>query len=137
MKSDVFSSRTPLNQLMILTEMIHDVRIIRLNAAHDPPDIRKWLGDSVGRWEDNVLVVTTTRIGWPYFKVRGVVAAPQSEAVEIVERFAFDPALGELSYSFTATDPATFTEPVTADRYHVWRYRPGIEVQRYDCTLEP
>ena len=112
-------------------------RIIHMNAdagAGDAPPSP--LGYSVGRWEGNVLVVTTTRVGWPYFKVRGIVAAPQSEAVQFVERFTFNPDGGELIYGFTATDPATFTEPVTAERYHVFRYRPGIEVQPYDCTLE-
>jgi len=122
----------------LLIESDDNERVIHMGADTDPAgQPLSPLGYSVGRWEGDVLVVTTTRIGWPYFKVRGVVAAPQSEAMEIVERFAFDRARGELSYSFTAIDPATFTEPVTADRYHVWRYRPGIEVQPYDCTLEP
>ena len=94
------------------------------------------LGYSVGRWDDNVLVVTTTRINWPYFKVFGLVAAPQSEEMGIIERFTLNQDQGELIYSFTASDPATFTEPVTAERYHVWRYRPGIEVQPYECTLD-
>ncbi len=93
------------------------------------------LGYSVGRWESDVLIVTTTRINWPYFKVRGLVAAPQSEDVEIVERFTLDREVGELTYGFTARDPYTFTEPVTAERYHVWRYRPGVSIQRYGCSL--
>jgi len=94
------------------------------------------LGYSVGRWDDNVLVVTTTRINWPYFKIQDLVAAPQSEDVEIVERFTLDREAGELAYGFTATDPATFTEPVTAERYHVWRYRSGVEIDLYGCNVE-
>ena len=94
------------------------------------------LGYSIGRWESNDLIVTTTRINWPYFKVRGLVAAPQSQEMEIIERFTLDREAGEIVYGFTARDPATFTEPVTAERYHVWRYRPGVSIQRYGCSLE-
>ncbi len=45
---------------MILTEMVHDARIVRMNAQHLPKTIRKWLGDSVGHWEGDTLVVDTT-----------------------------------------------------------------------------
>ena len=122
--------------IRMLIESDDNERIIHMNADTEPAgEPLSPLGYSVGRWEDNVLVVTTNRIGWPYFKVRGIVAAPQSEAMEIVERFTFDAERGELIYGFTASDPSTFTEPVTAERYHVWRYRPGIEVQPYECTL--
>ena len=50
------------DHVMILIEMVHDARIIRLNAEHDPPEVRKWLGDSVGRWEGDTLVVDTTKL---------------------------------------------------------------------------
>src|SRR5882762_7266651 len=43
--------------VMILVEMIHDARIIRMNASHVPDNIRKWLGDSVAHWEGDTLVV--------------------------------------------------------------------------------
>ncbi len=45
---------------MILVEMVHDARIVRMNQEHLPPHIRKWMGDSVGRWEGDTLVVDTT-----------------------------------------------------------------------------
>ncbi len=121
----------------IRIESDDNVRVVHMgddaSAENQPPSA---LGYSVGRWEGNALVVTTTRINWPYFKVFGLVAAPQSEDMEIVERFVLETERGELIYGFTASDPATFTEPVTADRYHVWRYRPGVAVEPYDCTLD-
>ena len=46
--------------MMILNEMVHDARIVRMNAQHLPPTIRKWMGDSVGRWDGDTLVVETT-----------------------------------------------------------------------------
>ncbi len=46
--------------VMILTEMVHDARIVRMNAPHLPKMIRRWMGDSVGHWEGDTLVVDTT-----------------------------------------------------------------------------
>ena len=41
-------------------EMVHDVRIVRLNAKHRPDGVRPWFGDSIGWWEGDTLVVETT-----------------------------------------------------------------------------
>ncbi len=114
-----------------------NVRVIHMDdGTRADEQLPSPLGYSAGYWEDDVLVVTTTRISWPYFKVNGFVAAPQSEDMEFVERFALNRTAGELTYSFTATDPATFTQPVAGESYHVWRYRPGVEVEPYECTLD-
>jgi len=130
-------TRMPNGDIRIGIESDDNVRVIHMdpaaNAENQPPSA---LGYSVGRWEGDDLHVRTTRINWPYFKVLGLVAVPQSPAIEIVERFALNRELGELVYDFSATDPATFMEPVVTPRYHVWRYRPGVEVQPYDCTLD-
>ena len=48
------------DHVMILVEMNHDARIIRLNAEHLPRNVRPWMGDSIGRWEGDTLVVETT-----------------------------------------------------------------------------
>src|SRR5687768_5732922 len=51
--------QTP-DHVMILMEMVHDARIIRMNATtHLPKHIRPWMGDSIGRWEGDTLVVDT------------------------------------------------------------------------------
>ena len=46
--------------VVILNEMIHDARIVRMNAKHDPAEMRRWMGDSVGHWEGDTLVIDTT-----------------------------------------------------------------------------
>ena len=51
--------QTP-NTVLIINEMVHDVRVVRMNAPHLPKHIRKWMGDSIGRWEGDTLVVDTT-----------------------------------------------------------------------------
>ena len=69
--------------VMILAEMVHDVRIIRLGDPKPMPrDIRPWFGDSWGRWEGNTLVVETTNIH-PDQRFRGI---PPSEHTKVIER---------------------------------------------------
>jgi hypothetical protein len=51
--------QTP-DAIMILSEVIHDARIVRMNATHLPSNIRLWLGDSIGHWVGETLVVDTT-----------------------------------------------------------------------------
>jgi hypothetical protein len=51
----------PLRRLLTKShEMLHDARIVRMNAQHLPKNIRRWMGDSVGHWERDTLVVDTT-----------------------------------------------------------------------------
>ncbi len=46
--------------VVILTEMVHDARVVRMNGTHPPASMRKWFGDSIGRWEGDTLVIETT-----------------------------------------------------------------------------
>ncbi|MET0534695.1 MAG: hypothetical protein ABW171_10770 [Steroidobacter sp.] len=108
--------QTP-DHVMIMTEMIHDVRIIRLKATqHTSPQVAPWFGDSIGRWEGDTLVVETTNINptqlavtsplWPY---RGA-----SEKLKVTERFTrTGPEV--LLYKFTVEDPSTFTAPFSGE----------------------
>ena len=48
------------DSIMFLTEMNHDVRVVRMNAEHRPVQVKTWLGDSIGKWKDGVLEVDTT-----------------------------------------------------------------------------
>jgi hypothetical protein len=99
------------------------------NVARELPQPSP-LGFSLGRWEDRTLVVTTTRINWPYFSQLGI---PQSEAVEVVERFTPTQDGSRLDYEMTVTDPATFTEPVKLTQY--WLWLPSVKMLPYECTV--
>jgi hypothetical protein len=98
-------------------------------AARAPPPPSP-LGFSLGRWDGSTLVVTTTRISWPFFSQLGI---RQSEAVEIVERFTPTTDGSRLDYEMTVTDPATFTRPVVL-RQH-WLWLPGVTLLPYECTV--
>ncbi len=88
------------------------------------------LGFSTGRWEENTLVVRTTKSSWPWFDVVGI---PHSEDSEIVERFTLSEHGSRLDYSLTVTDPANFTEPVTVSKFWVWY--PEMTVEPFQCRI--
>jgi len=93
--------QTP-DTVLILNEMVHDARVVRMNAEHLPPAIRKWMGDSVGRWEGDTLVVDTTNFT-DKTRYRG-----SSPDLHVVERFSRLDAK-TLRYQFTIEDPRTWT----------------------------
>jgi hypothetical protein len=94
--------------VMILTEMVHDARIVRMNAEHLPPTVRKWMGDSVGRWDGDTLVVDTTNFS-DKTRFRG-----STQNLHIVERFTRVDG-GNLLYRFTVEDSDTWTRAWTGE----------------------
>jgi hypothetical protein len=93
----------------ILSEMIHDARIIPLDGRpHLASGVRQWMGDSRGRWEGDVLVVDTTNFS-PKTTYRG-----SSERLHLVERFRRIDN-DTLLYQVTIDDPTTFTKPWTIE----------------------
>jgi hypothetical protein len=94
--------------IMILTEMVHDARIVRMNAQHLPGNIRRWMGDSVGHWEGDTLVVDTTNFT---DKTR---FHESTENLHVTERFTRVDAK-TLLYRFTVEDPETWDRPWTGE----------------------
>jgi hypothetical protein len=89
----------------IVTEMIHDVRIIPLDGRpHIPQNIRRWLGDSRGRWEGQTLVVDSTN-----FTDKTHVSGSDRN-LHLIERFTRTDA-NTILYQFTVEDPTAFTLP--------------------------
>ena len=99
--------QTP-DYVMILVEMVHDARIIRLQGGHVPAHVKKWMGDSVGRWEGDTLVVETTNFT-NKTRFRG-----SSENMKVIERFRRTEA-GTILYNFTVVDPDTWATPWTGE----------------------
>jgi hypothetical protein len=94
--------------VLILTEMVHDARIVRMNAQHLPKNIRRWMGDSVGHWEGDTLVVDTTNFN---DKTR---FHNSTENLHVIERFTrIDDKT--LLYRFTVEDPDTWGRPWTGE----------------------
>ncbi len=112
--------QTP-TSVMILTEMVHDARVVRMGGEHLPKHIRKWMGDSVGHWEGDTLVVDTTNFT-DKTRFRG-----SSDNLHVIERFSRVNA-DTLLYRFTIEDPTTWARPWTgeytwpATQEHLYEY---------------
>ena len=97
--------------VLIHVEMNHDARIVRLNAEHTA--LPAWLGDSVGVWQGETLVVTTK-----HFNAGQDCRASlthwfcMSENAIVTERFTRI-ADDEILYEFEVNDPQSFSD--------VWR----------------
>jgi hypothetical protein len=108
----------------INVEMIHDTRIVPLDGRpHPPPDVRFWLGDSIGRWDGDTLVVDTTNFR-DDTSFRG-----SDSKLHLIERFRRT-ATGTLIYQFTVDDPTAFTKQWTGEL--VMTSAPG-PVYEYAC----
>ena len=104
----IFQSK---NTVVIMTEMIHDARIVKLdNRPPLDPAIMQWSGDSRGRWEGDTLVVETRNFTDKTNVFRG---AGSGKSMQLTERFT---RVGpdRVDYRFTVNDSATFTKPFTA-----------------------
>ena len=98
--------------VMIFTEWVHDARVVRLSGTHLPSTIRSWLGDSIGHYEGDALVVDTTNFR------RETHNLDSGERLHVVERFTRAGAT-TLLYRVTVEDPDTWASPWTAE----WPFR--------------
>jgi hypothetical protein len=90
--------------LMILTEYLREVRVVRIGGRHASPAVRQLLGDSIGHWEGDTLVVDTTNFT-AQANFRGA-----SENLHVVERF--QPIDGDtFLYRATVEDPSVYSKP--------------------------
>jgi hypothetical protein len=94
--------------VLLFVENMHDARIIRIGGTHLPPQIQTWLGDSVGRWDGDTLVVDTTNLG-AKTQWRGTTGR-----LHVVERFTRT-GPKTLTYRATAEDPETWSAPWTLE----------------------
>jgi hypothetical protein len=105
---------------MILNEMDHDVRVVRMNSTHLPTSVRKWLGDSIGWWDGETLVVETTNFT-NKTRFRG-----STDKLTVTERFSRLDAK-TLLYRFTIDDPDTWATPWTGE--YTW---PATDEQLFE-----
>jgi len=112
--------QTP-DHFVIMMEMIHEARIVPLDGRpRATDDIRQWLGDARGYWEDDTLVVETTHFnakldGGDYQPSHVTPTGPRGsgETLTVVERFTLT-AANTIDYQVTVEDPETFAVPYTA-----------------------
>lgn len=117
------------NEITLRTELYDIVRTIHMDRDAPPDDEpESRLGYSAGTWDGNDLVVTTTRVNWPFFDNVGT---RQSEDVKITERFTLSGDQTRLDFEVTVVDETTFTEPAVLRGY--WLAL-GDSIAVYDCV---
>ena len=118
--------QTP-NEVIISYEMIHDTRVVYLDGRpHVGSKIEQYMGNSIGHWEGDTLVVETTN-----FTDRvGAFNGPNSDKLKVTERFTrIDPQM--IDYRIRVEDPVMYTAPFTI-RYTITQ-QPNYNLYEYSC----
>jgi hypothetical protein len=120
--------QTP-SQVVILYELFHAFRVIPLNAKH-PDDIESsYMGDSVGHWEGDTLVVDV--IGLNDRTWIGPTGSFHTDAMHVTERYTRVDS-NRINYDVTVEDPKVLTKPwVTHSSIML---RPGTRLREYECA---
>lgn len=118
------------NYVVLLAEMNHDARIVRINGEFQNPPVNPWLGDSIGHYEDNTLVVETTNFH-PQQSMRSSLdhrffASPNMKVTERFTRVSADVIL----YQFTVEDPENYSQTWSGE---LPMNRNGEQVFEYAC----
>jgi hypothetical protein len=96
--------------VMIMAEMVHDARIIRLDGKHPTESISHWLGDSIGHWDGNTLVVETTNFNPQHTFRAGLrhffAITPGAIVTERFTRISKD----QILYRFYVDDPDIYSQ---------------------------
>ena len=108
--------------VVINNEMIHEARIVPTDGRPHGT-LRRWAGDSRGRWEGDTLVVDTTEFA-PQVSVRG-----SDENLHLVERLT-RVAADTIEYQATIDDPTVWTTTWTV-RFPM--HRTGDRMYEYAC----
>jgi hypothetical protein len=96
--------------VVLLAEMVHNARIVRIDQEFKELPFDKWLGDSIGYYEGDTLIVQTKNFnGWQVAKERLM-----SNNILLTERF-IRVADDKLHYTFTIDDPELYIQPWTAE----------------------
>ena len=112
--------------VVLVVEMVHDARIVRIDQEHRDLPFNKWLGDSIGYYEGDTLVVVTKNFNrWEI--VNGFGTSPSVNTI-VTERFRRT-ADDEILYTFTIDDPDLYSQPWTGEM----PMRPSDGMYEYSC----
>jgi hypothetical protein len=109
--------------VLLVGEANHETRFVRLHSAHLPPQLRPWMGDSIGWWEGDVLVVETVGFNPGETLRRGFSLGPKARVTERFRRVS----AGEVRYSYTVEDPDNYTRPWKGELPLAWFGKPLLE----------
>jgi hypothetical protein len=117
--------------VLIVSEVMHFARVVRLNARHAPAAVTSWAGDSIGWWEADTLVIETRYVtSSDNGRIAGAtitfLVAPTTTVTERLTRVGDN----ELNYSFTVEDPTFYTRAWTGETHLA---RTSDQMLEYAC----
>jgi len=116
--------QTP-DHVMIMAEMMHDARIVRLDSEHQPPHVHKWMGDSTAFWDGDTLIIETRNFHPQqshYGSGPGLTVTEQLRMVSATE----------IVYRFTMDDPFAYSQPWTAEM-KLYARPPDDRIYEFAC----
>ena len=120
------------NLILVVYEAHAEIRRIYLGERAKEEDLfPDRNGYSLGRWEGDKLIVETTHLKEAVDQAR----YPHSDQAKIVEEYTLavnDDGTKVLTSKMTLTDPAFYTQPITAEKK--WQYQPGVRLLPYECN---
>jgi hypothetical protein len=121
------------DELTLLFEMPRMVRRVRFGAGHPASLQPSYVGDSVGRWDGDTLVIDTTGFnGYAELDARG---QPTSAQLHTVERLTLSADGSSIDIEVTITDPEYYDAPFTIKRS--WKRSAARHPFEYDCMENP
>jgi hypothetical protein len=117
------------DRVIMLYEIHHAFRIIPTDGRSHPADMEpSYLGDSVGHWEGDTLVVDV--VGFNDKTWLTGVGTLHSENLRVTERYTRD-SYNTIRYEVTMDDPEMLTKPYTVT--DTFRLRPNERIREYEC----
>ena len=119
------------NKVVFLFQYIHAAWNIRLNGTHNPATPGSYMGDSIGHWEGNTLVVDTINYKGPFWiDTDGTPATKNTHMIFRISRI--NPGDPQLEIVTTIADPKMYTRPWSIVRTFAWR-PDKIPLEEYNC----
>ncbi len=116
--------------VLIFAEMIHDARIVRMQGGHQPRSMTRWMGDSVGRWEGDTLVIETTGMhpqeSMRIYYGQSLYISKDAKITEKLSRISER----QLLYQFEVDDPTVYSQAWRAEMIFNASTEPSFE---YAC----
>ena len=113
--------------VVILSEYFSLVRIIRIDSEFRPEQGKKWMGDSIGYYEGDSLVVHTRHLR----PEQSIAPLRSSNAFEVKEIYT-KRGDNEIIFEYTITDPNIYTQPWTAE-IPLQRMKRDLKLYEYAC----
>jgi len=117
------------NRIALLFEAWNTFKVVPTDGRNHPKDVDPtWMGNSVGHWEGDTLVVDT--IGFNDRTRLDTIGHPHSDQMHVVERLTRTDSM-HLAYEVTVEDPKAYTKPIVNKR--TFTLKPAWELMEYAC----